>query len=444
MTAAYETLMGLVETPASFQMDRRDLETLWLQAANERLAQQRQRIPVLARHVEDLGIDEIRSFDDLVPLLFAHSTYKSYPEIFVSKGRWYQMNRWLNTVSSERIDVDVSSVRNQDDWVQRLHSAGHIVLVSSGTTGKNSFLPATETDTEFSLRALVAAFGSQRNIVPNQDRAVFVLGPKYGPQRSALHFRTVAERFGRPEARFFLTEEPVGVTGMSQAAELRRRIAAGTAKPSEIAELERQAKTSQQDAARRLDTLIDELLSHRSEPMIIAGFWAQYWTIIERARTRGVKPGEFHPGTIITGGGGTKGADLPDDYEKQILEFFGISRDNVQSGYGMSELSAACYEMGGRYRPPPWVIPMVLDDSGGKLLPLEGDSVEGRFGFFDTALDGRWGGVVTGDRVTADLRTPNLSVVPGSIIRYSVLDGGDDRLTCAGTIDAYVRGVMSE
>jgi hypothetical protein len=32
--------------------------------------------------------------------------------------------------------------------------------------------------------------------------------------------------------------------------------------------------------------------------------------------------------------------------------------------------------------------------------------------------------------------------VPGSIERYSILEGGDDKLTCAGTIDAYVRGVM--
>ncbi len=78
--------------------------------------------------------------------------------------------------------------------------------------------------------------------------------------------------------------------------------------------------------AQRLDQLIDELLEHRHEPMIIGGFWAQYWMIVERARARGIGEGEFHPETVITGGGGTKGANLPDDYEAQILGFFGLTR----------------------------------------------------------------------------------------------------------------------
>jgi hypothetical protein len=338
----------------------------------------------------------------------------------------------------------VEDVADQDAWIERLHAAGQIVLVSSGTTGKNSFLPATREDSTFSLQALLAAFGEQRGITPNQDRAVFVLGPKYGPHRSALHFRAIAEAFGRPDAQFFLTERPVRVSEASRAGDLRRRMVAGTALPSELAQLEAETTANQQEMAQRLDDLIDELLAHRREPMIIGGFWAQYWTIVQRARDRGIRPGEFHPDTIITGGGGTKGADLPPDYEAQILEFFGISPDNVQSGYGMSELSTALTEIGGRYRPAPWIIPLLLDDSGETLVPLEGDRAEGRFAFLDLAIDGRWGGVVTGDRVEVDLTTPNLSIIPGSIIRYTASNGGDDKLTCAGTVDAYVRGAMSE
>jgi hypothetical protein len=444
MTSACETLTGMLSSPRFFELHRAELEPLWLEAANERLARQRERIPVLGRLAGELGIETIRSFEDLVPLLFAHSTYKSYPESFISKRRWKSMSRWLDTLSSVRLEgVDVEGAVDQDEWINRLHAAGHIVLVSSGTTGKNSFLPATREDSDFSLRALVSAFGQQRGIEPKQDRCVFVLGPKYGPHRSALHFRTLAEAFGRPDARFFLTDEPMRATALSRAADLRRRMAAGTAPPSEIAELEQETAARQREMAGRLDALIDQLITHRREPMIIGGFWVQYWTILEHARARGIKPGEFHPQTIITGGGGTKGADLPPDYETQILEFFGIPRDNVQSGYGMSELSAACTEVAGRYRPAPWVIPLLLDDSGEKLLALEGDTAQGRFAFFDVALDGRWGGVVTGDRVTVDLTTPNLSVIPGSIERYSATAGGDDKLTCAGTVDAYVRGVMA-
>ncbi|CUU56651.1 hypothetical protein Ga0074812_108179 [Parafrankia irregularis] len=444
MTTAHEELLGHVADPRFHELPRTELEPLWIEAAGERLAVQRERIPVLGKLADELGIDRISSFQDLVPLLFAHSSYKSYPESFVNRGRWPLLTRWLDTLSSRRItEVDVAGVTDQEGWLGRLDAAGCVVLVSSGTTGKSSFLPSTRADSDLALRSLVAAFGEQRGIVPKQDRAVFVLGPRYGPHRSALHFRTIAEEFGRPDARFFLSEEPLQASDQQRAADLRKRIAAGTALPNEIAELERSAAANQRLAAERLDALIDKLIAHRSEPMIIGGFWAQYWTIVERARARGVRPGEFHPETIVTGGGGTKGADLPPDYETQILEFFGIPRANVQSGYGMSELSAAAYEVAGRYRPAPWVIPLILDDSGTQVLPLEGESVTGRFAFLDLAVQGRWGGVVTGDRVTVDLTTPNLSIVPGGIVRYSLAEGGDDKLTCAGTVDAYVRGVMT-
>jgi hypothetical protein len=36
------------------------------------------------------------------------------------------------------------------------------------------------------------------------------------------------------------------------------------------------------------------------------------------------------------------------------------------------------------------------------------------------------------------LKVPNLR----SVVRYRDLDEGDEKLSCAGTIDAYVRGVV--
>ena len=38
-----------------------------------------------------------------------------------------------------------------------------------------------------------------------------------------------------------------------------------------------------------------------------------------------------------------------------------------------------------------------------------------------------------------------VTIVAGSVMRYSELRGGDDdRLTCAGTVDAFVRGFQGE
>ena len=364
MTTASERLLGYADDPHFYEVPREELQPLWLAAANERLAEQRERIPVLARLADDLGIKEFESLSDLIPLLFAHSNYKSYPEAFIDNGRWNLMNQWLDTLSSQRVEgVDVDGVTDQDDWIERLHANGHPVYVTSGTTGKNSYLPATVADRDFSLSLL----DNQMNWTygePKQDRAVFVLGPKYGPHRAASHFRRIAELFGRPEATFFLTEDQMRLSESAG----RRRCAASWPPappcPARSPPWNAKPRPARTEMAAKLDELVDKLIEYRREPMVIGGFWAQYWMIVERARARGVRPGEFHPDTRITGGGGNKGGDMPPDFKEQILEFFGIDPANVQSGYGMSELSAPLAGIDGRYRPMPWVIPLLLDDSG--------------------------------------------------------------------------------
>jgi hypothetical protein len=443
MSTAYEELVALSDVAPDDWPGRTDLEPLWMQAANERLAQQRERIPVLGRLADEVGIDRIERFEDLIPLLFAHSNYKSYPEGFIAKGRWNLMNKWLDTLSSTRVEgVDVEGVTDQDSWVDRLHAVGQKAYVTSGTTGKNSFLPQTQSDEDLSLKMLIQSVQRQPLFADGERRPIFIFGPKHGYHRAALHFRTLAETFGRSDASYFLTEEPMRIAEITRLGDLRKRIADGTAMPSEIAAFERETAAKQEANAQRLDELMDALIEHRHEPMYVVGFWAQYWLIVERARARGVPAGEFHPDTIITGGGGTKGAVMPPDYEEQILGFFGISPDHVTGGYGMSEVSTALGEVDGRYRPAPWVIPLLLDDTGEKLIDQEAGHADGRFAFFDASLEGRWGGVITGDHVTVDFGTRTPTVVAGSVERYSALEGGDDKLTCAGTIDSYVRGVM--
>ncbi|CAH2917693.1 MAG: hypothetical protein CPSOU_3107 [uncultured Paraburkholderia sp.] len=65
----------------------------------------------------------------------------------------------------------------------------------------------------------------------------------------------------------------------------------------------------------------------------------------------------------------------------------------------------------------------------------------------DLLADGRWGGVISGDKVTVEfghgidgVRTPIIR----DVVRYRDLPGGDDKLSCAGTIDAYVRGEVAD
>jgi hypothetical protein len=92
------------------------------------------------------------------------------------------------------------------------------------------------------------------------------------------------------------------------------------------------------------------------------------------------------------------------------------------------------------------MILLLLDESGETLIePPKTGEVEGRAAFFDTTLDGRWGGVISGDKVTATWercacgnRSPSIG---DDIQRYADTAGGD-KIACSGTIDAYVRGVV--
>jgi len=99
---------------------------------------------------------------------------------------------------------------------------------------------------------------------------------------------------------------------------------------------------------------------------------------------------------------------------------------------------------GGRYHVPPWVVPLLLDKEGDVLVPTNSREVEGRAAFFDLSLDGRWGGVISGDKISIDCspcacgnKGPSIR---DNVVRYADLEG-DDKIGCAGTVDAYVRGV---
>ena len=91
---------------------------------------------------------------------------------------------------------------------------------------------------------------------------------------------------------------------------------------------------------------------------------------------------------------------------------------------------------------PPTVLLLPLDETGERLLATEGE-VEGRAAFFDLSMDARWGGLISGDKVQVDFGKCACGhqgpTIGGEITRFAELPGGD-KITCAGTIDAYIRG----
>ncbi len=442
MSSARAALLESMFMPAHFDQDSGAVAAQQLLAAQELFALRRQQIPLLARRAQDAGIDAIRRFEDLVPLLFPHTAYKSYPQRYVDEGQWQRLSTWLDGLSVADVRaVDVCDVQSIDEWVERLWAAGHEVMATSGTSGKCSFLNRTLRDREMQRRNLAQVMGGFVGLAPNADRAVFQLFPSGGPNNGVQSARLNAELWARPGDAHFLGA-PLKISEVSFAAAVRKRMADGTATPDDIAALQTRGERTAVEARAALKTMIGQILDRRHEPMFLAGPWAQHWSILQAARERGIADGDFHPQTLVAAGGGTKGIALPEDYEAQIARFYGAVKR--PKNYGMTEmllLFPRCEHQ--RYHQPAGVISLVLDDSGDAMQPRSGQ-VSGRFGFVDLSLDGRWGGVISGDRVTMDFsdRCPCGRSGPTMLepITRHAPPGADDHIGCAGTIDAYLRG----
>jgi len=450
---ALDTLLALTRTPDPYRHGPDGLAALQLAAVRERFAQRRPQIKLLDHRARETGTDDIRRLQDLVPLLLADANYKSYPESFVESGRWDRMTLWLQTLSAHPITgMDHSRVHNMDDWVGELRRNGHHVMSSSGTSGKQSFINASDADARIATHLMGHGLAwAVRHFREHPERKwpVFLLMPSGGSYTATERTGSFAESVALPGEVHWISHVPQSAEQTMKQARLRRAMADGTARPNDIAafqaENEARTKKIQADFAQFLDLLV----RRRGEPMLIMGMMGLLYQVVATAKAQGVPDGAFHPETIISTGGGRKGANLPADYEAQCEGFFRLGADNHLDGYGMGEISGFCpiSHANGGWAVPPWLVPQVLDKSGEQLLnPADGrGEVEGRMAFFDLLADGRWGGIVTGDKVVVDfspssdgLRVPLVK----SLARYKDLAEGDEKLSCAGTVDAYVRGVV--
>lgn len=454
MTSARQQLVDLIEKPdLCFSQPSADVVPLQIEAARELLAERRQQIPVLDRRARDTGTSDIREIADIIPLLFSHTTYKSYPQSFIKAGQWDRMTKWLGTVSTRSTDnVELDGIVDIDDWIDRLHAAGHLVLTTSGTSGKVSFLNRTQADHDLGARGYRHVFAWPNPVGPEPKRHFFYFGPKSGPYAHNAANQHATANFARPDSIHFLSEDRLRLTKLTAMAEMRLRMADGSASPSEIAAFEAAAADQAAASRERMDLLTRRIIELHNEPLYITGMWVPLWDVMQRAKEAGVQGGDFHPATVIAAGGGLKGATLPDDYREQILAFFGNPQTGRPMGpnmYSMSEQSwgfPGCEA--GNYHLVPWIVPFILDREGEAQVGDRQGISEGRYGFLDLSFEGRWNGLITGDRVTIDYREACPcgragAVIKPTITRYGNL-GEDDKIGCAGTIDAYIRGAMAE
>src|SRR5262245_22463787 len=125
------------------QIPRDELELLQREAMARRFADHRERIAMVRNLADRLGIKEVREFDDVVPLFFAHTAFKSYPAALLDKKRFDLMTQWLDKHTTHDLSkVDVAGCDSIDEWIERLDAQTPLeVITSSGTTGTISIIP---------------------------------------------------------------------------------------------------------------------------------------------------------------------------------------------------------------------------------------------------------------------------------------------------------------
>ncbi|KJF23897.1 hypothetical protein CJ178_15140 [Rhodococcus sp. ACPA4] len=415
-----------------------------------RFQELRQQVPVLKQRADDEGITEIARREDMIPLLFPHTTYKSYPESLIAKGQWAQLNRWLDSLSAHRVEgVDVSDVVDVDGYIDALEAVGHLVSSSSGTSGKSSFLNKSVQDREVSMQNMLDCL-TDLGIHRDNSWHVIPVGPETGLSGHNALRDLIYKEYGRPDG----IERPSGAEAsghyayMARLSAMRKAMADGTAAPDELATHEASAAARQAENERRLRHWAEQIIEHRTEKIFFNSQFPNLFRLTEILRELGMKEGDITGENAMTAGGGLKGMSLPADYQNQIFRMLNIDPSRFFHYYSMQELNIRLPKCAsGRYHVPSELVLFVLDKNGEALAPESDGKVEGRAAFFDTTVDGRWGGTITGDKISVELGDCSCGrtgpTVDADITRYSDL-ADDDKITCAGTTDAYVRGFLED
>jgi hypothetical protein len=406
----------------------------------------RSQITALDKLAERQGVDRVGSLDDALPVFFDHRVYKSYPLSLIEKRQFDRLTQWLNRLTTHDLTkIPLDGINSVDAWLDRLDEHGMIMGHSSGTSGKLSFIPHSQTD----WRGWKPAYMGVRRVATGVDAEKEVI-PSFSPgYRYGHHFSTKASYIfskctaGGEASRYVLfdyalSSDVLSLAGRMKAAEERGELDKMEFDPvllEKRAQLIESAKHRDDDLEIWFTKLADEF---RGQKVWIAGLTAE----LSRLAVRGLEQGrrcEFAPGSVLMTAGGLKGYNAPADWRQKLHEFFGIEK--LSSLYGMSEcmgLAPKCAE--GYYHFLPFTVPIVLDEDANPR-PRTGRQT-GRMAVFDLLAESTWGGFITGDRVNVywdedcgcGWKGPRLD---DDIVRFSELDGGDDKITCAGTAQAY-------
>jgi len=428
-------------------LSHRDYFPLQVAALRLRFEQLGGAVAALEKLARRQKVTKVDSIADALPLFFDHRVYKSYPLAIIEQRDLAKLTGWLDRLTTHDLSkMSLDGLATIVGWLARLDEFGMLVGHSTGTTGKLSFIPRSRAELPAWKRAYNEGNRATTGVDPESE-PVTTFFPGY---RGGHHMMLkMLNLFGVPAAGgpehfhtlypSYISADLSSLAGRMQSAEDRGELDRLGLDPALIEArqaLIEQGRRRAQDTEAWLFKLIEEFRGSRVK---IGGTGADLVRTAQTGTEKGMKP-VFAPGSFIMTAGGLKGyKDAPDDWEAYVKDYFGV--DRIGSIYGMSEgmgIMPRCSQ--GHYHIPPYTLAVLLDEDMNEL-PREG-SQTGRFAMFDLLAETYWGGFISGDKVTIHWEEDcpcgwKGARVGPEIVRFSELEGGDDKISCSGSVQAY-------
>ena len=426
---------------------REEREKLQLEAVRINFHRLRDRIPALKKLADRQGVDTIDKIEDILPVCFDHRVLKNYPIQIIENRDFAKLTAWLDKLTLHDLTrIDLTGLKTIEQWLGRLEAFGMLVTYSSGTTGKLSFVPRSYDEFGpwkfhfYNVNKASSGVDHWQVKLPN-----FFPGYRGGYQ-TMLKMMSLfnLEMAGGPEHYHTLYDTHIpadlmALSGRLQSAEDKGEVASLGLDPALLEQRQTmlaQGRNREADLEVWFARLVDQFKGQRVK---IGGTFSDLYRVTVAGREKGLKC-EFAPGSVLQGGGGMKGyKDAPDDWEDQVKEFFGIDRMGNQYGFSECIGNAPLCEAG-FFHLPPYSVPLLMDPDG-QAMPREG-AQKGRLVLVDPIPVSYWGGFTSGDEVTVNFeddcpcgwKSPR---VGKTIRRFAENEGGDDKITCAGSQQAY-------
>ena len=421
------------------------LQLKWVQHAFNYF---RPQVKALDKLAKEQGIDIIETLDDVVPVLFQHTAYKSYPLSLIEKKRFGTLTKWFDKFTTHDLsscyDVQAKGI---DDWLDQVEAiSGLEVVHSSGTSGKLSFLPRSKDEMDNYLNGFLMGLEilTEHNF---HEKHMPVIAPIFrdGRQLTQRVVSMLGPIITEKEEDFITAFNfPMSADFMSIAGRIKAAQAKGELGKLQLikamawnkGELIRMKKAMPKAMEEFYDKITTE---YAGRQIFLMGTWPQLVPPALEGLEKGIK-NIFSPDSAVLCGGGLKGNVYPEGWYEKTCEFWGFKQ--IRDAYGMTEMTGggapSCEYH--HYHIAPYHVPFVLDPDTGKPYPREGKQT-GRFAFLDILTETYWGGFITGDKVTVHwdecpcgLKGP---WIENNVIRYSEEQGGDDKISCAGVTEAH-------